>query len=199
MTSDIGGLKQVPLPEIWKVSQREYLHGPYRVEIKETLPRLDGGYQGRPVSEIADRFDPDLIYAIPGHDDYMIARRVGDITSEERLERQAAGDYSYHQCFLLHRMEDDRTVVVGAVDDWGVHIVEGHRGKGLGAEIAYASAAFSGETIAGYGLYSASGYATFRKAHELAVGRALEAGLDVAPTVVSQYSRLTQQDGPKAR
>jgi GNAT superfamily N-acetyltransferase len=191
------GLKEVPLPEIWKVQPREYLRGPYRVEIKETLPRLDGGYQGKPVSDFADRFDPNLIYAVPGHDNYMIARKMEVTSAAEREKLQAAGDYTYHHCLLLYRKEDGQVVVVGAVDDWGIIVDEEHRGKGLGAELAYASASFSGELNAGYALYSESGYGAFSKAHELAVGRALEAGLDVAPSIVGQYPRLSQAGGPK--
>jgi len=189
MERDSNGLRQVPLPEIWKVEPREYLHGPYRIEIQKTLPRLDGGYPGKPASEYGDRFDLDHPYAVPGHDDYMIARSLG------------TDAMTAFQCLLLHRKDDGQVVAVGAVDEWGLYIQDdaNHRGKGLGGELAYASAAFSGELNAGYALYSKSGYAAFRKAHELAVGRALEAGLDVAASIVAQHPRLDQSVGHRPR
>jgi len=187
MASDARDLLQLPLPDIWKVQPLAYLRGPYRVEIKKSLPRLEKDFQDHPLAEFGGKFDLEHPYVVPGHDDYMIARGRGTVED--------------HHCLLLHRKDDGEVVAVGGVDKWGLYIDAkgGHRGKGLGAELAYASAAFSGELNAGYALYSKSGYAAFRKAHELAVGRALEAGHDVDRSIVAQYPRIEQARVPSPR
>jgi len=189
MASDARDLLQLPLPDIWKVQPLAYLRGPYRVEIKKTLPRLEKDFQNIPLAEFGGKFDFAHPYAVPGHDDYMIARAFG-------TEPDTA-----HHCLLLHRDTDGRVSAVGGVDHWGLYIDPkgDHRGKGLGGELAYAAAAFSGELNAGYALYSKSGYAAFRKAHELAVCRALEAGLDVDRSIVAQYPRIEQARVPSPR
>lgn len=69
--------------------------------------------------------------------------------------------------------------VAGGIDQGTRWVDPGYRGRGLGAELALAAHSEPGSRFLAPVSYSRAGWASRVAAHRLAVGRALEAGLDV--------------------
>lgn len=149
-------------------------------------------------------------YAWPSHIDRMITNACNDETIilqnsnpiqalrsdakryKKRLKAAACEidgyTMSYYRAADLLLVFDVNGEVAGGVRGYKLLVLPEHRGQGLGAEIvirAFESGAMHPSRM-NAGL-TAAGRGNRRAAHRIAVGRAIEAGLDVDPEIVSEY------------
>lgn len=167
-------LKQLPLGRAWTVTRKKFLHGNYRVEIQDFLPRLSGDLTSITIDKVSRKFATEELFGLPDADGYAVARK-----------RNCEDDP--RQCILLHREHDGIWRLAGMIDSWGLYVAETFRGRGLGGLLAYAGMALANEDTTDTALYSTSGYAAFAAAHRISVMAALAAGAAIPAPVLADY------------